>query len=664
MKKFIYSNYTKGVAVVLFVLCIIMGALTASRGMSQYYDEDEIVYHFEREFNDASFFWHLLEAPESAVSSAYFNLYNVEDAQKTNIDGRTIEKEIEYNLNSLYCFDNVDYFIEWNGKVFKNCDAMSADDFKDATFYKISSRDKYGNHDYETSRIRNYYSFHSLDRVGQYDKTSPITVACAVKEEYAKEYERKWNTQAQMINETLVGVMFFVVLALIILIYLICVCGKNKDGDYKSLWVDKIWTEIHLVFMGVSAVIAIIICAILIDDYYTGHFMYNIMMWIIGGVAGLAGIVALTSGLSVIRNIKCGKFVQSSIILRIVRWTYFKLKDVIRALCYALSKKSGIILITMLFVYTAIIGLCGIFTLETPLALIFAVILFGFASFVVAYRDKDLEEVKTGASEIRNGNLSYKIPELKSEDMKLFAQDINDIAKGLDESVSAKIKSERLKTELITNVSHDLKTPLTSIINYADLLSQMELTPTEANDYVKIISQKTLRLKNLTNDLFDISKAQSGNEQTELEKIDLSILVKQTIGELDEVIKASGVDFEKYFPENEAYIMADGKKISRVLENLIVNACKFSLKGTRVYIVVTADEAKVKFEIKNIASYKMDFENSEITERFVRGDKSRSTEGNGLGLAIAKSYTELCGGIFEIKTDGDLFKASLTFVRI
>ena len=270
------------------------------------------------------------------------------------------------------------------------------------------------------------------------------------------------------------------------------------------------------------------------------------------------------------------------------------------------------------------------------------------------------DKIKEGIFKIRAGDISYKITDVGTGVSGDIAEAVNNIGDGLAESVKTKIRAERMKAELITNVSHDLKTPLTSIINYTDLLAGMELEPNEANDYVKILKSKGERLKNLTRDLFDISKAQSGNEQVNLERIDISLLMRQALGESDELVKSSGLEFITDL-EDGMFIRADGKKMSRVFENLINNAVKYSMKNTRVYLSAAEEGNKIAAEIKNISAYPLNFDVREITERFVRGDESRSAEGNGLGLAIAKSYTELCGGSFEIITDGDLFKARLLF---
>ncbi len=282
------------------------------------------------------------------------------------------------------------------------------------------------------------------------------------------------------------------------------------------------------------------------------------------------------------------------------------------------------------------------------------------AGYTVYKNISDLDEVKKGIAIIRKGGAGYAIPECTGA-AKEIAEGVNALGEGLEAAVESSVKSERMKTELITNVSHDLKTPLTSVINYAELLSQMRLSPEEANDYALIIKRKSERLKALTTDLFDISKAQSGNEELDLERLDLKLLITQALGELNREIDGSGLDFRVSLPEEEALITADGRKLSRVFENLISNAVKYSMKGTRVYVTLEKKDGVFVTELKNIASYPMNFSPDEITERFVRGDKSRTGEGSGLGLAIAKSYTELMGGSFEIAADGDLFKAKISF---
>ena len=679
MKKIIYSNYTKFIAVVLFITSIVLGALTVTNGIAEYGNEKEVIYRFENDFSEARHFSHLLDAPESAIFKAYHNFYLVDGETETVdkerpliVNGETIEQNIKKKLDDLYCADKINYYVKWNDTVFTNCGASSEQELMTAEFYRLATRDEKGNNEIVSSQNR-YYSYPLLDELSLYDKTTSIVVCTSIKEEYANECKVIWDRQSTIINETFTSTIIYVIFALILFIYLLCVCGKNKDGEHKSMWLDNIWTEVHLVAMGGIGFGAVVLCVILLDEFYTGHFPLNMMNMVVGISAAITSAVVITSLLSIIRNIKCKRFVESSIIVRVIRWcwkTFVKVLVWLRngfvgyrnLLFKTLSKKTGVILISMLFAYTALIGLFGIFTLEAGnLFWIFVgIALFGFASFFIAHRSKDIDEIKKGVSEVRNGNVAYKIPELKSEDMKALATNINDIAKGLDESVSAKVKAERMKTELITNVSHDLKTPLTSIISYTELLANVEGLPEEAKDYAQIIANKSDRLKTLTQDLFDISKVQSGNESVVLEKLDVSLLINQSLGEHDNEIKKSELPFCVNAPK-ELYISADGRKMSRVISNLISNILKYTMKNTRVFISAYEENGEVIMEFKNIASYPMDFNAEEIVGRFVRGDESRTQEGNGLGLAIAKSYTEICNGKFEIVLDGDMFKAILKF---
>ena len=295
--------------------------------------------------------------------------------------------------------------------------------------------------------------------------------------------------------------------------------------------------------------------------------------------------------------------------------------------------------------------------------IIACVVVFLCAYLFLDKRFSEFDIIRNEIKELKDGNTAVKtdISKITNVILKETAEDLEKIGDGVQKAVDKQIKAERMKSELITNVSHDLKTPLTSIISYSDLLCKEKLTPDEANDYAKIIKDKSLRLKKLTSDLFDMSKVQSGNEKLIKENIDVSLLLSQAVGEADDRIKKSELEFVMNVPEEKIIISADGKKLSRVFENLVINAVKYAMKNTRVYVDLKKDNKKCIIEMKNISSYPLNFDSEEITQRFVRGDISRSTEGNGLGLAIAKSYTEACGGSFKIITDGDLFKARLEF---
>lgn len=268
-----------------------------------------------------------------------------------------------------------------------------------------------------------------------------------------------------------------------------------------------------------------------------------------------------------------------------------------------------------------------------------------------------LDKIMVGAKAAAEGKLNYKIDEKGRGHLRELAHDINNIKDGLKKSVENEMKSENMKTELITNVSHDLKTPLTSIINYIDLLKRENIEPENARDYVNILDKKSQRLKVLIEDLFEASKAASGAMELNISRIDIGQLLKQALGENDERFSDNRLEVKLNIPDDKIFIDGDGKRLYRVFENLISNIVKYSLSNTRVYIDMFKENDEVIIVMKNISAYELSFDTNEITNRFKRGDASRSTEGSGLGLAIAKSIVELHNGSFKIEADGDLFKS-------
>ena len=241
------------------------------------------------------------------------------------------------------------------------------------------------------------------------------------------------------------------------------------------------------------------------------------------------------------------------------------------------------------------------------------------------------------------------------------ADHLNSIQSGLQKAVDQQIQSERLKTELITNVSHDIKTPLTSIVNYVDLLSKTDITDPTAREYIAVLERQAQRLRKLTEDLVEASKAATGNIPVHLAPTDLNVLLSQVCGEYEQRLEEKRLQMVFTPDESHPHIMADGQLLWRVLDNLMGNVCKYAMPGTRVYLTVERSDGHAQLTLKNISLYPLTVSGEELTERFVRGDSSRSTEGSGLGLSIAASLTELQKGHFAIHVDGDLFKAQLTF---
>ena len=692
MKRIVYSGFLKFVAVVMLIVCVVLSIWTALDGVLRFVEEKVEIYAFESNFSSSWYLASLLNAAENAVYDAYYVTYRedieeeatITDLPLTDAVDLTLEEQIKQRLESMHCADQIDYFVKWNDKVFTNCGVADADLLMQREYYSYIERGSDGYFSRSTSAIK--AGRPQIENINEYDRTSTMIICCSVKPEVAAELRTTWERQEGMVLDTAKQTLTYAVGALLLLIYLLCVCGKNYKGEYQNMWLDSIPLEFQLVFAGGTSVGAAALLAFVLAENASGDFPTKLLYPVISFTCALITLIFISVLLSMVRNVKTKKFIRSSLILQIlirvwrtliamIKWSYRAVKTLLGAMLRLLCKKSGVLWVIALFLYTAAIGFLGICTVLTRHLVIEAVLLYLLAYVLVsmvlflvvcafmAFRSGELDKIKKGVREVRGGNVSYKIPRLWWPDMKELATNVNQVAEGLEQSVSAQVKAEKMKSELITNVSHDLKTPITSIISYTELLAGMEELPEQAKDYVAIIAKKSDRLKQLTQDLFDISKVQSGNEEIVMEKLDVSLLINQSLGEHDNEIQSVGLPFCVDVAK-ELYICADGRKMSRVVGNLIDNILKYSMKNTRVFITAVEKDDNVIVEFKNISAYPLDFDTEEITQRFVRGDESRTQEGNGLGLAIAKSYTEACGGDFEIIADGDMFKAILTFKRL
>ena len=281
------------------------------------------------------------------------------------------------------------------------------------------------------------------------------------------------------------------------------------------------------------------------------------------------------------------------------------------------------------------------------------------AVYVLIYgRRKQRATINKALKQISEGDVEYTIGEEGFSGGELEAvRSINSISDGLNHAITEQVKADRLKADLITNVSHDIKTPLTSIINYVDLLKRENIEDEKIREYIDVLDRKSARLKNLTEDLVEASKASSGNIKLEMTRLDMAELAGQAAGEFEDKFAKRSLEFNLSVPEEPVYILADGRHLWRVFENLLNNAAKYAMEHTRIYADVKKENGNCIFSIKNVSQEKLNISPDELTERFIRGDVSRSTEGSGLGLSIAKSLTTLMGGKLVIEIDGDLYKA-------
>ncbi|OOM71844.1 alkaline phosphatase synthesis sensor protein PhoR [Clostridium puniceum] len=294
------------------------------------------------------------------------------------------------------------------------------------------------------------------------------------------------------------------------------------------------------------------------------------------------------------------------------------------------------------------------------LAFVYCTVAFNLIKIYLSKIKNKFSVLLEATNKIAEGNLDVSI----NEDLGLFnpfKEQVVKIQNGFKKAVNEEVKSQRMKTELISNVSHDLKTPLTSIITYVDLLKSENITGEERKAYIATLDKKSQRLKFLIEDLFEVSRATSGNINLNLVKVDIVELIRQIEVELDDKIKKSNLKIRNNFPGNKIILNLDSQKTFRIFENLLNNVAKYAMEGSRVYVDVINNEDKVEITIKNMSAEEINFESKDIVERFERGDKSRNTEGSGLGLAIVKSFVEVQGGTFNVELDGDLFKVTITF---
>lgn len=303
----------------------------------------------------------------------------------------------------------------------------------------------------------------------------------------------------------------------------------------------------------------------------------------------------------------------------------------------------------------------GLYEFSIYTAPLLSIALCVISIFIIKDKVNKIETIRNGIDKIKNGNIEHKIEIKKDILFDDIVKDINEIGETVNIAVEERLKSERMKNELITNVSHDLKTPLTAIINYISLMKKEDIQPKHINDYVQVLDKRSQRLKILIEDLFEASKIGSNNIELNLEENDINQLLTQTLVEMEDYINKSKLDFIVNTPDKEVYILADGKKTFRVFENIISNILKYSLEKTRVYIDLVERDGKVHISFKNISKYQLNFDPDEITERFTRGDLSRNTEGSGLGLAIAKGLVQAQGGELKVDIIGDLFIVNIDF---
>ena len=474
-------------------------------------------------------------------------------------------------------------------------------------------------------------------------------------------------------------VICFVILFIVSMAGVVITAGEKQEKGVKLLRIDRLFSDIEVMIGLLAGILSIpgMICMVtgiardpfffrMIARYLSSYEMERFEDFVFEGIwrpgnmflipshlepriatffgmliITLAAILELVIICSITRKVKNGVFLKNIALCVFVRYMLDSVAGSVPLLALALGIPIGLVIL-------------GFSWLTTVLAI--AGIVYFVPKWVKKYR-----LIREGLNEVRNGNFDKKIV-LEGNHIGEFervAEDINSISEAQALAIQREIKNQRLKTELISNVSHDLRTPLTSMVSYVDLLREEGLDSENADEYLDIIQKKTERLQKLTEDLFEAAKASSGDLPTDIQSVQVQSIVEQALVETSEGIEKREVDVICNYKIENPKVMADGKLLWRVMENLLGNISKYALERSRAYIDVDETDEMIRIEIKNISKEPLNISADELVERFKRGDESRNTEGSGLGLAIARDLTTLMGGEFGVTIDGDLFKITL-----
>ncbi len=493
----------------------------------------------------------------------------------------------------------------------------------------------------------------------------PEKVDDSIQDEFSQIW-RLWDMDRASFDQYLTGFLNLGALTLLALIWILWTAGHKSGAEEIVLtWQERIFFDVYAVVMiaGIAWLAFGTVWAA--EQLYWGQSyavrgedfdtFFNL------GVTGAGALFAAGVGCAVLLlrtlavRVKARCLGKTTLLCRVAAWMAGTIHDFVRFLPFTWKIVLGFgayVIVTFFLIMEGVYNGAFMFMylcLQLALVLFLAWWAYGY------YR------LRQGTKTIARGDLEYQIDTRHMPyDLRLQAEDLNNISVGLAGAVDEKMKSERFKAELITNVSHDLKTPLTSIINYVNLLKSTQQTDPKAIDYIEVLDRKSQRLKKLTEDLVEASKASTGVLSVTREKIGMSQLIDQATAEWEEKLSDRRLTLVTTLPEGETWVYADGRHLWRVIDNLLSNCAKYAMEGTRIYLDLERGKGQVALSVKNISRDPLNVPAERLMERFVRGEESRSTEGSGLGLSIARSLTELQGGAFDLAVDGDLFKAIVT----
>jgi len=697
LKKFSYSITVKVTVIILFMVSafFMVNSAIGIREMPQqenWYDNFEVSVELG---NRAGFVrdWIVRYADEDIFNPKKVTKEQIENYKNSNDTIQDDKKAVESiikdrkayfkEIQRILISDNVNVeFLAINvktGKVItniKNYNESNKDTLKEnfnkrqafiigngSSILETNSMDQ---NTYDNYKVDSYYKGDSFEEEENYEVYIATSGGVIKEGDWVYQSMNEFNRRVAIKdNVYLFGIIGLSLSFILLLAWIKIVGQREKGGPIKLRLLDKIPFEVQLVSFSLIMTLWLIVTGRILSESrgsdwlpYAFNPSYVALDTEIFLCISVGGCITLLFISSIIKHIKNHTMQKYIIVIRLSKWLF---KNLITEKTLPLVVFLGVgayPIINLIFTYIILriahrsgvlllIGMAWMLAFNVAVALgVFKVVL-------------DYSKILTGSKQIAQGNLKVKIELNKALPiMNDMAHTINHIGEGLGNAVENSLKSERLKAELITNVSHDLKTPLTSIISYIDLLKEEPIANNTAKEYIQILEERSNRLKQLVEDLVDASKAVTGNVKTDLAKVELHQLVRQAVGEYTDRLEASGLTVIMNKIE-DVYILADGRHMYRVLENLLSNVNKYAMPQTRVYIDVMKDNEYGKLAIKNVSREYLNIDPSELTKRFVRGDSARSTEGSGLGLAIAESLVKIQGGIFTNDIDGDLFKVEI-----
>ncbi|HRW13186.1 MAG TPA: histidine kinase dimerization/phospho-acceptor domain-containing protein [Syntrophomonas sp.] len=533
-------------------------------------------------------------------------------------------------MRELGQYKGLVYYAKSGETVFTNSPSQSAGYFKSFPAYLTLEGYDQNVYPSDIQSSRNYGWLQStMDEFGHQD-----IMYLALTDQFLNPRISEWKENKTLMDNSLRQIGWLVMGFFLAFLYLLWVSGRRPGEDkiyFNSL--DRIYNDINLLLCTLL-IIAEIGSLVALQQMKLFEFVFPVTFII--AAMGLLLVLAM------VKHLKNRTFLRHTLTYVVFEKLFVFVKDVYH------TGSTAVRVILVVIAYPLIAGLTFFMF---PLTI-------GFACWLALKKVKEFNLLQAGVQEVKEGNLNHTIEIPGDSDFALLAADINHITDGLSQAVAKEVKSERLKSELITNVSHDLRTPLTSIITYVDLVKQ-ETDPEKMQEYIEIIDQKAQRLKLLTDDLFEAAKASSGDMPVNLEKIDIVSLITQGLGELDDKVQQQKLEIKLSHPQEKMFVKADGKLLWRALENLLSNIFKYAQEGSRVYIDLEDADNEVRMTMKNISAFALNVSAEELMERFKRGDEARTSQGSGLGLSIARSLIEIQNGSFQVDIDGDLFKVTL-----